>query len=403
MFVVAELSRDLQEFVANYSVDRRNTDSLKWDALQERYGDPTLLPMWVADMEFQTPVAVRQALTERVQQGVFGYSLTPDSYYEAFFQWQKERHGITLQKDWVRFDTGVVNSLYAMVKWLTDPGDEVVILQPVYYPFANAIKDNDRKVLSVDLLSGDKGWAIDFEALEKTFKHHTIKLLIFCSPHNPVGRIWTEAELVKVLALCRQYGVQLVSDEIHQDYEAELGQFKSVLTVADGTYQDDVIVLTAPSKTFNLAALLNSHVIIPDPDKRESYDAFIKTIHQTEGSLLGRVAAEAAYRHGGPWFDKLRGVIAYNYSVLKETLAEIPEVKVADLQGTYLAYVDLAPIVPADGLTDFVQKACGLAVDYGAWFSPKDKTYIRLNLATDPKYVATAADRLAEQLKFRKK
>lgn len=401
---MVELSKELTKFVTDNLVDRKHTNSLKWGALQERYGDADLLPMWVADMEFKTPQAVIDALVSRTKEGVFGYSFTPDSYYEAFMNWQAKRHNIHLEKDWIRFDNGVVNSLYAMVNWLTKPDDKVAILQPVYYPFANAITDNHRQLVSVDLLNGDHGWEIDFDRLESTFKQQDIKLLIFCSPHNPVGRIWTEDELEKVLALCKQYQVQLVADEIHQDYELNGHRFTSVLNVANGHFVDDVVVLTAASKTFNLASLLNSHVIIPDKDKRADYDRFIKTIHATEGSLFGQIAGEAAYQEGEGWFNNLLGVIEFNYHYLKDTLqAEVPQVSVSDLQGTYLSYVNLAPIVAPERIEDFTQKACGLAVDYGKWFSPKDQTYIRLNLATDPKNVQLATQRLVAQLKILEK
>ncbi|MFD1671855.1 MalY/PatB family protein [Agrilactobacillus yilanensis] len=397
---MVELSNTLQQFVTENLVDRKHTAALKWDALQERYGNADLLPLWVADMEFKTPKAVQDALIQRVEQGVFGYSLIPDGYFEAFAGWQAKRHHIQLEKDWLRFDHGVVNSLYAMVHWCTKPGDQVLVLQPVYYPFMSAIEDNGRQVVSVDLVNQGDRWTIDFDRLETTLAQGQIKLFLFCSPHNPVGRIWTEAELEKVLALCRQYHVQLVSDEIHQDFELNGHKFTSVLNVAKGRYQNDVVVLTAPSKTFNLASLANSHVLIPDADKRQAYDDFIKTIHATENSLLGQVAAKAAYQHGEAWFDNLLGVITYNYQSLKEAFqTNCPEITVADLQGTYLSYINLAPVVNADALEDFVQNRCGLAVDYGAWFAPKDNTYIRLNLATDPAIVKTAVQRLITELK----
>ncbi|MCD2257191.1 pyridoxal phosphate-dependent aminotransferase [Lactobacillus sp. CC-MHH1034] len=398
--MVAPLSGELKQFVAEHVVDRHNTNSVKWDLLQDKYGDANLLAMWVADMEFKAPQAVQDALVARAQAGTFGYSFTPQSYYDAFINWQKRRHEVTLQQDWIRFDTGVVNSLYRVVNWLTEPNEKVAVLQPVYYPFTEAIEHQGRKVVSVDLLNGDQGWQIDFANLEKTFQHEDIKLLLFCSPHNPVGRIWSEAELEAVLKLCHTYGVQLVSDEIHQDFEIGKQRFTSVLKVADGAYADQVIVLNAASKTFNLAALLNSHVIIPNEKLRQSYDAFAESQHIVEGSLLGQVATEAAYNEGEAWFDKLLAVIRYNYQYLKDTLAEnVPEITVSDLQGTYLSYVDLAPIIQPEETEKFIQETCGLAVDYGAWFSPKDQTYIRLNLATSPENVQAATDRLVTQLK----
>ncbi|WP_225420379.1 MalY/PatB family protein [Lapidilactobacillus bayanensis] len=393
------LTPSLQEFIQDHLVDRQHTDSLKWDALAERFGDPSLLPLWVADMEFKTPLAVRQALIQQVEHGVFGYSLVPDQYINTFIAWQQKRHQVTLQADWLRFDQGVVNSLYAMVNWLTKLNDQVLIMTPVYYPFINSIKDNHRQVVSVDLIAGDNGWQIDFDRFEAVLSQGQIKLFILCSPHNPVGRIWTATELEQILALCHRYHVPVVADEIHQDFEIGSQKFTSVLTIANGRYQNEVVVLNAPSKTFNLASLLNSHVIIPNPEWRQQYDTFIKTIHQTENSLLGQIAGQAAYEFGGPWLDQLLQVIRYNYQTLTNTLADhCPEIQVSTLEGTYLSYLNLAPLIAADHIQDFVQRQCGLAVDYGRWFSPRTPTYIRLNLATDPAIVATAAEHLATQL-----
>lgn len=244
------LTPELEAFIAAHLVDRTNTNSLKWDALQERFGNPDLLPLWVADSEFKTPQAVRTALQKQVEHGVFGYSIAPEHYFDTFNNWQRHRHHIDLKPEWLRFDTGVVNSIYAMVNWLTKPGDAVLIMEPVYYPFINAIKDNNRELVSVDLKLMQEGWQIDFEKFEATVRTGKIKLFILCSPHNPVGRIWSEQELDHILDICRRYGVRVVADEIHQDFEVGTQKFQSVLTVAGDKYQDDVIVLNAPIENF---------------------------------------------------------------------------------------------------------------------------------------------------------
>lgn len=392
------LTAENKEFIRTHLVDRHRTNTLKWDALQTRFGDPNLLPLWVADMEFKTPLAVRQALADRVVEGVFGYSYIPDSYKEAFITWQQVHHHNKVQPEWLRFDNGVVNSLYGLVNWLTAPGDPILIFQPVYYPFANAVTDTGRRLISCDLQCTETGWQVDQSALRRIIARDKPKLVIWCSPHNPVGRVWTPAELTDVLTPLTEAGIPVISDEIHQDFEIGTTPFTSVLDVAGGRFRDRVIVVNAPSKTFNLATLLHSHVIIPNPAWRQDYDRFIKSIHQTEPSLLGVVAGEAAYRHGAPWLDQIRQIIRYNDSQVRTILSAAPQVRIPPLEGTYLLYLDLGGYIPADQIRPFVQHRCHLAVDYGVWFSPATPTYIRLNLATAPATVAQAAGQILTAL-----
>ncbi|WP_048000397.1 MalY/PatB family protein [Lactiplantibacillus herbarum] len=384
-------------FIKQYATDRKQTNSLKWDALKERYGNADLLPMWVADMEFKVPEAVTQALMDRVTHGVYGYSFTPDSYGQALIDWEQSRHGMTLQKDWLRFGSGVVNSLYALVNILTNPGDGVLILTPVYYPFFNAVRDNHRQLVTSELVNDQGHYTIDFEDVERQIKNNEVRLFIQCSPHNPVGRVWTEAEETRLLALCEQYNVLVVSDEIHQDLEIDPVQhpFVSALTVADGRFSDRVIVVNSPSKTFNVASLLNSHVIIPDAELRTRYDDNIGRFSQTEINDLGQVAGQAAYAHGAEWLEQVLDIIRDNYHYLQTTFeAQAPKLVVADLQGTYLTWLDLRAYVEPDEIKAFIQNKCGLAVDFGEWFSPLDQGFVRLNLATDPKNVQQAVQRI---------
>lgn len=393
------MSKETEAFVAKYATKRHGTNSLKWDALQERYGDPDLIAMWVADMEFRTPEVVTDALTKRIAQGIYGYSFTPDSYYDAYFTWQKQRHNIDLKKEWLRFDNGVVNSLYGIINTFTEPDDAVMILTPVYYPFHNAVKDNHRKLVTSELQRDDAGlYTIDFADVEAKIKANQVKLLINCSPHNPVGRIWTEAELKQLLTLCRQYHVLVVSDEIHQDIEIGSRPFISALNVDNGAYNDELIVVTAPSKTFNLASLLNSHVIIPDEKIRAQYDAGKKRFNETEISLLGQVAAEAAYQNGGAWLDSLLAVIRENEQYVRTELGEkVPAIKIAPLEGTYLLWLDLRELVPVADTKTFIQDKCRIAVDFGQWFGEKDAGFVRFNLATDPANVKQAVANVVKQ------
>ncbi|MGG4397267.1 MalY/PatB family protein [Paenibacillus thiaminolyticus] len=390
---------EMQKFVDMYSVERRNTRCLKWDALEERFGDPNLVAMWVADMEFKAPKAVSEALVERAEHGVFGYSVTPDSYYEAYFNWQQKRHGIHLEKEWIRFSTGVVQELYNLVNIFTEEEDAVIIITPVYYPFHNAIRDTNRKLVRSELINEDGKYRIDFDDFEKQILENNVKLFILCSPHNPVGRVWSEEELETVLEICKKHHVFVIADEIHQDIMLGNRKFISALNVKNRTYHDNLVVVTAPSKTFNLACLLNAHTIIPDEKIREKYDQAIKTINQTEKSLMGQIAAEAAYTHGEEWLESLLEVIRHNFNYLKNELEKhAPKAIVTDLEGTYLAWIDLRPYVNCEETKEFIQDKCGLAIDFGEWFSDKCKGFVRLNMATDPKLVELGTQRVITEL-----
>ncbi|MFL1671444.1 MalY/PatB family protein [Paenibacillus thiaminolyticus] len=390
---------EMQKFVDMYSVERKNTRCLKWDALEERFGDPNLVAMWVADMEFKAPKAVSEALVERAEHGVFGYSVTPDSYYEAYFNWQQKRHGIHLEKEWIRFSTGVVQELYNLVNIFTEEEDAVIIITPVYYPFHNAIRDTNRKLVRSELINEDGKYRIDFDDFEKQIAENNVKLFILCSPHNPVGRVWSEEELETVLKICKKHHVFVIADEIHQDIMLGNRKFISALNVKNRTYRDNLVVVTAPSKTFNLACLLNAHTIIPDEKIREKYDQGIKTINQTEKSLMGQIAAEAAYTHGEEWLESLLEVIRHNFNYLKNELEKhAPKAIVTELEGTYLAWIDLRPYVNCEETKEFIQDKCGLAIDFGEWFSDKCKGFVRLNMATDPKLVELGTQRVITEL-----
>lgn len=392
---------EVTQFVEKYGVERKDTASLKWDALAERFGDPNLIPLWVADMEFKVPEEVRKAMHERIDHGVFGYSKAPDSYYNAFINWQKTRHNIHIEREWIRFTPGIVSLLYWAVVSFTEELDAIIIQSPVYYPFHNAVKDNNRKLIRSELKHDENGrYFMDLVDFEEKIKKEKVKMFILCSPHNPIGRIWTEEELTKVLEICQKYNVLVISDEIHQDITLGNRKFISSLNIANGAYHKNLIVCSAPSKTFNMAGLLNSNIIIPDTDTRNLYDMKIKKLNQVELSVMGQIACEAAYNHGEEWLDGLLKTVEFNFNYLKENFEKnAPKAIVTELEGTYLTWIDLRPYVSNDDIKEFIQDKCGLAIDFGEWFSDGCKGFIRINLATEPKYVKLAVENILSEIK----
>ncbi|MBQ5350255.1 MAG: pyridoxal phosphate-dependent aminotransferase [Oscillospiraceae bacterium] len=378
--------------------DRRGTNAMKWNYL-DRIGfkGENLLGMWVADMDFASPECVRRALREAADFGVFGYDAAPKEYHEAFIAWEKERHGLEIDREWIRFSPGVVTGFYWLVKMLTEPGDSVLIQTPVYYPFMSAIEDQGRKLVRSELVNTNGIYTVDYEDFERKITEEAVRVFILCSPHNPIGRIWTRAELAKMLEICRRHSVKVISDEIHHDFE--LGGHKHTPTLAVGDYGDMVAMLTAPSKTFNLAGLQNSFVILPDKDIRDRYDAALRDVHIMGGNSLGNVAAAAAYTGGADWLESVLRTVEDNDALFRARLAEgLPKAVISPLEGTYLLWVDLGAYVAAEDIKTVMEERCGLALDYGTQFGGNAPCHIRVNLATDGAVVEEAAARLIRNL-----
>lgn len=384
-----------EEFLKKYLVDRRGTDCSKWDGLEQKFGEKDLLAMWVADTEFKTCDAIVEALEKRCRHGVFGYSMVPDRYYDIFSKWMERRYGFAVKKEWVRFSTGCVTGISWMIHAFTQPGDACMILTPVYYPFHNVVTNNNRKLVKVDLNYEDGYFTMNYEAIERAVVENQVKMFLMCSPHNPAGRMWKEEELDRVLSICKEHHVLVVSDEIHQDIIFEGKRFVPAAMVSGGKYRDMVITLNSASKTFNLATLIHSHIIITDERLRNVYDKFASGLNRTEISIMGMEAAMAGYEKGEEWLNSVLEIIYDNYLYLKETLeSRLSGVRVCSMEGTYLPMIDLRACVEPEKTQDFVQKKCRLAVDYGEWFGDGYKGFIRMNLATDPAYVRQAVERL---------
>lgn len=383
----------IQEFCTQYAAERRGTNSEKWDGLREHFGDADLLAMWVADMEFKAPKAVTRALAKRVEHGVFGYTTLPKGYNGAVVAWQQTRHGCTIDPAWIRHSCGVVTALFYLVNAFTNPGDAICIQTPVYGPFASAVQETGRTLVEVPLQS-EGGWRMDFAALEEAFKTRGVKMLIHSSPHNPVGRVWRHDELEQLFSLCKRYHVLVLADEIHQDLIVGPLPQVPAFNVGGGAYNSLLLCVTSASKTFNLAGLIHSHVMIADEGLRKTYDAYAATVNHTATNLMGCVATQAAYEEGAEWLDALLDVIRHNYTLLNDAFAEaLPKAVVSELEGTYLLWVDLRPYFGAndDAARDFIQGKCRLAVNNGGWFGEQFKGFVRFNLGTTPTIVEEAA------------
>lgn len=391
------MSNNVEKIVEKYYIERKGTNCLKWDALEERFGDKDLLAMWVADMEFQTPECVREALKKRVEHGVYGYIKLQESYYDEYIKWHKENYNYIVEKEWIRFAPGIVQAILWALHAYTKENDAVVIMPPVYYPFANSIRNSGRKLVEAPLLEKEGKFEIDFATFEKVIKENEVKFYIHCSPHNPVGRVWTLEEQKRVFEICEKYNVLVLSDEIHQDFTYKEHKQISALNLENGKYKNRLIVANSASKSFNLATLAHASLLIADENLRKTFDAFSKAYLGAEPSLLGQVALEAAYKGGKEWLNGMKEVVEYNYSILHDRLAEkLPEVKVYPLEGTYLVFVNLEKILKGRTTKEFIQDSCGLAIDFGEWFGKGYKSYIRINLATSPENVKEAVRRIIE-------
>jgi cystathionine beta-lyase len=378
-------------------IDRRGTASLKWDFQKSRTGMEGLLPMWVADMDFPSPRPVRAALRRRVRHGIFGYTLEPESWYEAAAEWTRARHGWNLEREWLLACPGVVPSLTLAILAFTEPGDGVVIQPPVYYPFASSIRNNGREVLENPLrLEGS--YRMDLERLEASLTPRA-RLVLLCSPHNPVARVWRREELEELAEVCLRRGLIMVSDEIHCDLVFPGHRHLPTAALSEEAARR-TLTLLSPTKTFNLAGLGGSLAVIADPELRSRFRAAKERLWPGAANAFSVVAAEAAWRHGAPWLQRVLAYVAGNFRFLKDFLAaSLPPVRVFPLEGTYLAWLDFRAL----GLTDAELKRRLLRearvwLDDGPMFGTGGRGFQRLNLACPRSILREALRRLAAAL-----
>lgn len=381
--------------------DRRGTDCAKWDALEKSFGADGLLPLWVADMDFKVDRHISEAVSDYLSGGVFGYYDVQDSYFDAFIEWEKREHSFAVKREWIRYSPGVVSGFNFALQVLSGPGDAVIVNTPVYYPFLRAVENNGRRLICSELVNRDGRYYTDIEDLEEKIVENDVKVFMLCSPHNPVSRVWSAGELREILSVCRRHGVSVIADEIHHDLT--FGGAVHVPLMSLTEEDDRVIMLTAASKTFNIAAFQNSFVIIRDAELRDAWDRFTSGLSLRSGNPLGYIAAEAAYRYGREWLEEVKEVIYGNYEYLKEYFSgHLPEVRMTPLEGTYLAWADFGAYLKPSELQPFMQDECRLAFDYGSWFGGDSSgSFIRINLATCRENIEETADRIYRNLSQR--
>lgn len=381
-------------------VNRKNTDCLKFDFAVRRGRPADVLPLWVADMDFKTSSLILDEIQKRVEHGIFGYTESGDSYFEAVAGWQKKHHNLDIKQSWIIKTPGVVFAIAMAVKAYTNEGDAVLIQQPVYYPFTEVIEDNKRVVVSNDLVLDHTGkYHIDFGDFENKIVENHIKLFLLCSPHNPVGRVWTREELGKIADICIKYNVIVISDEIHEDFVYDGYEHTPLLNV-DERIAPLCITCTSPAKTFNLAGLQISNIIIPDRNLRYAFKKQIDAAGYSQLNTIGLVACEAAYRYGEEWYQALKNYLQGNLDFVREYLEKnLPQIKLVEPEGTYLVWLDFRELDLCEkDLEDLIVNKARLWLDSGAIFGRVGEGFERINIATNRSILKEALDRIAKAI-----
>lgn len=369
------------EYDFSRPTDRRGTDSYKWDSAPEA----DIIPLWVADMDFETFPGITEALQRRVAHGIFGYTRVPEAYYEAVCRWFKKRHGWHINREDIIYTSGVVSAVSAVIKALTLPGDQVIVQGPVYNCFFSSIRNNGCEMVSNSLIYNKEElrYEIDFDDLERKLKHERARLMLICNPHNPGGRVWTRDELTRVAELCRKYGVRVVSDEIHCEltlYDNEYVPF--------GSLPDELsrgsITCCSPSKAFNTAGLQIANIVCRDAEVRNRIDRAININEVCDVNPFGVIALQAAYSDEGyEWLTQLRKYISANYDLLLERFArELPKCKVMRMEGTYLAWIDCSELhISSDEIEEMLMHENKVWVNAGSMYGAEGAAFIRINMA----------------------
>jgi len=378
-------------------INRYNTNSLKYDCAEKWERPKDILPMWVADMDFQTAPEILDAMHESINHGIFGYSVPKEEYHEVVADWFRERLGwMEAKGEWIVKTPGVVFAIATAIRAFTKKGDTVLIQQPVYYPFRMVIEDNERVCINNPLVLKDGRYEMDFADMEQKIAENHVKMFILCSPHNPVGRVWTKEELSKAVAICKRHNVLIVSDEIHCDFVYP-GYEHTMLPVVAEDYADRIILCTAPSKSFNLAGLQLSHIFIADKNLREAFQKELMRIPYDESGTLALVAGRAAYEKGADWMDALKGYLLGNLNYLREFVqTNLKKVRLIEPEGTYLVWLDFSAYdMTPEELEQKMHFEAKVWTDEGVMFGEEGAMFERVNIACPRATLKKALEQMA--------
>lgn len=380
-------------------ISRDNTSCIKYDFREKVFGRSDVIPMWVADMDFRTPPFIIEALHNRLGHEILGYSYRPESYFSSLCEWISSRHGWKVRREWIDFSPGVVPALNVCTLAFTNPGDEIIIQPPVYAPFHAAARDHQRKLVFNRLLETEDGWSMDLEDLREIITPLT-KMIIISNPHNPVGRAWRAGELAGLAEICYDNGIVILSDEIHSDLVLP-GHSHVPLASLSEKAASITITCMAPSKTFNLAGLSTSSMIIPDPVLRQKYRQTLEGLHLHLGNIFGNIASEAAYTHGHEWLDQMINYIQGNVDLVVDYCREnIPQVKPFRPEATYMIWLDCRELgLNSEELQRFFVDRAGVGMNEGSSFGPGGEGFMRMNLACPRSVVEKALKQIDRAIK----
>lgn len=379
--------------------NRKNTNSLKYDFAAQRGKSEDLLPLWVADMDFRVPDEVVRALNAKAEHGIFGYSEPDGSYFDALYGWFNARHGWETDRNKFVLTCGVVFSICTLIRALTDAGDAVLICQPVYYPFASAVRDNGRKLVVSELVNENGVYRVDYEDFERKICDNGVKMFILCNPHNPVGRVWSREELERMGDICLKHGVFVVSDEIHSDF-VYANNRHTVFSTVKKQFADRCAVCTAPTKTFNLAGLHIANTYIHNDAVRRKFIKELDRQGYSQPNVMGLVACQAAYVHGAAWLDELKAYLEENLRLVREYVAvNLKNISLVEPQGTYLLWLDCRALGLSDReLSRLFEDKAKLWVDDGTVFGKGGSGFERINIACPRQVLLCALQRLQRAL-----
>lgn len=375
-------------------VKREDTNCIKYDRREQIFGKKDIIPMWVADMDFKTPDFVTDALSEQLSHGIFGYSFRSPEYYSSITGWMKCRHNWSVEKEWLVFTPGIVPALNICTLAYTKPGDSIIVQPPVYFPFFSAAEAHGRKLVYNQLKEADERWVMDFGSLVSSIDSNT-RMIIISNPHNPVGRVWTSEELQELSSICLKNNILILSDEIHCDLVLPGFRHSPIATISEEVAANTITCI-APSKTFNLAGLSTSTVIISNPSLRKSFSRIVENLHIGNGNIFGTAASVAAYTHGHEWLDALIEYIDHNADFVIDFCRKmIPELVPVQPEATYMIWIDCRKLgMNGKDLQNFFVHKAGIGMNEGSTFGPGGEGFMRMNLGTTHQTVIKAMEQI---------